>query len=169
MSFGAIAGLAAVVLGTMMSAQSTTSADDRSQLEDIQQQLARPWVTRDRSTIERCQVDEVRVRMFEGFAIVTGRTHARGEYKGQKHDVTLRFTDVFVRRNQQWQAVASHASRIALTITGSAKVARAFHSSLFTRHCFSEPSPSISIFLAVISPLSARSPATEILVPICRS
>jgi CTP:phosphocholine cytidylyltransferase-like protein len=58
------------------------------------------------------QIDDVKVRLFEGFAIVTGRTHARGEYGGQKYDVTLRFTDVFVRRNQQWQAVASHACLI---------------------------------------------------------
>ena len=132
----------------MRSAQTTAPEDDRRQLEDIQQQLARAWITRDRSVIERslapdwmvthvdgrmstreevlrefdsganrlleCQIDEIRVRMFEGFAIVTGRTHAYGEYKGQRYDVTLRFTDVFVRRNQQWQAVASHASQIAM-------------------------------------------------------
>ena len=35
--------------------------------------------------------------------------------------------------------------------------------------CFSDPSPSIAIFLAVISPLSARSPATDIVSPVCRS
>ena len=147
MSFAALAGLACVLVGTMMPAQTTTPTDDRKQLEDIQQQLARAWITRDRSTLERllapdwmvthidgrmstreevlrefdtgtnrlleAQVDDIKVRTFEGFAIVTGRTHARGEYKGQKYDVTLRFTDVFVRRHQQWQAVASHASRIA--------------------------------------------------------
>jgi hypothetical protein len=46
---------------------------------------------------------------------------------------------------------------------------RTGHSSLFTRYCFSEPSPSIAIFLAVISPLSARSPATDIVSPVRRS
>jgi len=45
--------------------------------------------------------------------LVIGRTLARGEYNGQKYDVALRFTDVFVRRNQQWQAVASQATKIA--------------------------------------------------------
>lgn len=147
MSFRAIAGLTAAFVGTMMLAQTPASADDRQQLEDIQQQLARAWITHDRSTLERllapdwmvthidgrmstreevlrefdtganrlldCQIDDVRVRMFEGFAIVTGRTHAHGEYKSQKYDVTLRFTDVFVHRHKQWQAVASHASQIA--------------------------------------------------------
>ena len=60
------------------------------------------------------RVEDVRVRVFDGFAVVTGRTYARGEYKGHPYDVTLRFTDVFVRR-EGWQAVASHACRIAET------------------------------------------------------
>jgi len=45
------------------------------------------------------RVDEIKVRMFEGFAIVTGRTYARGEYKGHAYDVNLRFADAFVRRS----------------------------------------------------------------------
>jgi hypothetical protein len=130
-----------------MCAQTTTEEDDRKQLEDIQQQLVKAWVTHDRSTIDRLlapdwmvthtngristrdevlcdfdaganrllegRVDDIRVRVIDCFAVVTGRTHARGEYKDQEYDVTLRFTDVFVRRNEQWQAVASHATRIA--------------------------------------------------------
>jgi len=59
------------------------------------------------------RVEEIKIRLFDGFAIVIGRTLARGEYNGQKYDVALRFTDVFVRRNEQWQAVASHATKIA--------------------------------------------------------
>ena len=58
-------------------------------------------------------VDDLNIRLFDGFAIVNGRTHARGEYNGHPYDVVLRFTDVFVQRHQQWQAVSSHASRIA--------------------------------------------------------
>jgi hypothetical protein len=147
MSIGAIASLAFVLTGAVMSVQTPTPADDRKQLEDIQQQLARAWIKRDRLTLERliapdwivthaddhmstreevlcefdagtnrlleARIDDMRVRSFEGFAVVTGRTHARGEYMGQKYDVALRFTGVFVRRNQQWQAVASHACLIA--------------------------------------------------------
>jgi uncharacterized protein DUF4440 len=131
----------------MMSSQNSAPKDDRKELEDIQQQLVRAWVTRDRSLIDRLlapdwmvtladgrvstreevlrefdtggnrllegQVEDISVRTFDGFAIVTGRSRARGEYKGQKYDVTLRFTDVFVHRDQQWQAVASHATRVA--------------------------------------------------------
>jgi ketosteroid isomerase-like protein len=57
-------------------------------------------------------VDDIKVRVFENCAIVTGRTYARGEYKGRAYEVRLRFTDSFVRRGGEWQAVASHACRI---------------------------------------------------------
>jgi Domain of unknown function (DUF4440) len=127
-------------------AEQITTDDDRKQLEDIQQQLVKAWVTRERSILERLlapgwrvtradgrvstrddvlrefdsgtnrlregKVDDILVRTFGDFAVVTGRTQARGEYAGQAYDVTLRFTDAFVRRNGQWQAVASHATRI---------------------------------------------------------
>jgi ketosteroid isomerase-like protein len=55
-------------------------------------------------------IDDVRARVFGDAAVVTGRTHGRGEYGEAGYDVTIRFTDVFVRRNDRWQAVASHAS-----------------------------------------------------------
>jgi uncharacterized protein (TIGR02246 family) len=59
------------------------------------------------------EIDDVRVRVFENSAVVTGRTRGRGEYERAPYDVTLRFTDVFVRRDGSWQAVASHASLVA--------------------------------------------------------
>jgi len=52
------------------------------------------------------KVDEVKVRVFENCAIVTGRTYARGECKGRAYEVRLRFTDSFVRRagnGRQWR------------------------------------------------------------------
>ena len=62
--------------------------------------------------IREGKVDDIEVRTFGDFAIVTGRTQARGEYAGQTYDVTLRFTDAFVRRVGHWQAVSSHATWI---------------------------------------------------------
>src|SRR5215216_4623673 len=56
------------------------------------------------------EIDNVSVRVFGDGAVVTGRTHGRGEYSNVPYDVTLRFTDVFVRHDGRWQAVASHAS-----------------------------------------------------------
>ena len=133
-----------------MATEDISDADACKQLEEIQNQLANAWITRNRSTLERLlapewmvthtdgrvstreevlrdfdtganrllegHVDDIKVRLFDGFAIVNGRTHARGEYNGHPYDVTLRFTDVFVRRHQQWQAVSSHASRL---VTGT--------------------------------------------------
>ena len=55
-------------------------------------------------------VDDVTVRMFGTTAVVRGRTVATGTDKGIAFNVRLRFTDVFLKRNGEWQAVSSHAS-----------------------------------------------------------
>jgi ketosteroid isomerase-like protein len=57
-------------------------------------------------------VDDLRIRMFEKVAVVTGRTRATGSYRGQTASVALRFTDVFHFRNGQWQIVASQGTII---------------------------------------------------------
>jgi ketosteroid isomerase-like protein len=62
--------------------------------------------------VETMVVDDVHVRAFGDAAVVTGRTRASGSYRGTRAEVTLRFTDVFVRREGRWQAVASHASAV---------------------------------------------------------
>lgn len=82
------------------------------------QRLTRPDVFRDMfesdaNVIASMTVDEVDVRVFGDSAVVTGRTRAQGAQAGVPYNVTLRFTDVFVRRGDQWQAVASHATLIA--------------------------------------------------------
>lgn len=56
------------------------------------------------------QIDDINVRPFGDWAIVTGRTKASGEYEGHVAQVTLRFTDVFAYRNGSWQVVASQAT-----------------------------------------------------------
>ena len=66
----------------------------------------------DATRIESTAVDEIAVRLFGDAAVVTGRTHAVGTQSGTAFDVQLRFTDVFVRRDGVWQAVASHATLI---------------------------------------------------------
>lgn len=56
--------------------------------------------------------DELVVRAFGDSAVVTGRTTA-ATGGASPEAVTLRFTDVFVRRAGRWQIVASHATRVA--------------------------------------------------------
>jgi hypothetical protein len=61
--------------------------------------------------IEALTVDELSVRSFGEAAVVTGRTRATSG--GPNADtITLRFTDVFVRRGGRWQVVASQATRL---------------------------------------------------------
>jgi hypothetical protein len=55
-------------------------------------------------------VDEVSVSIFGTTAVVRGRTSATGTDKGLAIEVRMRFTDVFLKRDGKWQAVASHAS-----------------------------------------------------------
>ena len=57
-------------------------------------------------------VDQLAVRSYGDTAIVTGRTKATIE-GAEPTTVTLRFTDVFVRRDGRWFVVASHATRVA--------------------------------------------------------
>jgi ketosteroid isomerase-like protein len=122
--------------------------DDEYHLRDIQQQLARAWVERDRAFIERILapewsvtqangsilsranmlrsafetealqvksmvIDDVTLSIFGTTAVIRGRTAATGTDKDLAFDVRMRFTDVFLKRNGEWQAVASHASFLA--------------------------------------------------------
>jgi len=60
--------------------------------------------------ITKGKIDQINVRDFGEWAIVTGRTQMAGTYQGQKMDVTLRFTDVFVRQEGEWRCVASQGT-----------------------------------------------------------
>jgi ketosteroid isomerase-like protein len=59
------------------------------------------------------QIDDLKVRSFGTWAVVTGRTHVAGQYQDEPFDVTLRFTDVFALREGNWQVVASQATLLA--------------------------------------------------------
>ncbi len=60
--------------------------------------------------ITSMRIDEIDVRPFGDWAIVTGRTQAGGQYRGEVSEVSLRFTDVFAYRNGSWKVVASQAT-----------------------------------------------------------
>ena len=67
----------------------------------------------DERQVESMAIDDINVRPFGDWAIVTGRTKAAGEYLGEVVEVKLRFTDVFVMRDGRWQAVASQATMLS--------------------------------------------------------
>jgi len=62
--------------------------------------------------VRSARVDEIEVRLFGNTAVITGHSVSEGLYAGKPFSANLRFTDVFVKRMQRWQAVASHASAI---------------------------------------------------------
>jgi ketosteroid isomerase-like protein len=57
--------------------------------------------------------DEVKVRVYGDTAIVSGLETETSTYKGKDSSGQYRFTDVFVKRDGIWQAVATHTSKVA--------------------------------------------------------
>lgn len=60
--------------------------------------------------ITECKIDQINIRDFGEWAIVTGRTRVTGTSEGDEFKVTLRFTDVFSRTSGEWQCVASQGT-----------------------------------------------------------
>ena len=92
-------------------------SDDWSVIDPTGRILTKPEVLREAFTGERTitegKIDQVDVRDFGDWAIVTGRTQMSGSYQGEEMTVTLRFTDVFVRTEGEWKCVASQGTFIS--------------------------------------------------------
>jgi ketosteroid isomerase-like protein len=56
---------------------------------------------------------DMQVRFYGDTAVVIGRTHAAGVSEGTPFDIDVAFTDVLVKIDGRWRAVAGHASRKA--------------------------------------------------------
>jgi ketosteroid isomerase-like protein len=61
--------------------------------------------------IAQAAIDDISVRVFGDAAVVTGRT-TFATSGANSVAMTLRFTDVLVRRSGRWLVVASHATRL---------------------------------------------------------
>jgi ketosteroid isomerase-like protein len=59
---------------------------------------------------ELIEPSDMKVRLYENMAVVTGLDHMKGSYKGHSGELWLRFTDVLVRRGQTWQLVIQQAT-----------------------------------------------------------
>jgi ketosteroid isomerase-like protein len=62
---------------------------------------------------ESLKIDDMKVRVYGDTAIVSGVETEKSKYKDKDTSGTYRFTDVFVKRDGHWQAVATHISRVA--------------------------------------------------------
>jgi hypothetical protein len=58
------------------------------------------------------EVDDLKVMLYGKTAVVWGRSTLKGINKGQEWVGQSRFTDIFVWRDNRWQIVAGHSSRI---------------------------------------------------------
>ena len=56
--------------------------------------------------------DEFTVRTYGDTAVVWFTLHAVGIKQGEKAEVTLRYTDVWVMRDGRWQCVSSQSTRV---------------------------------------------------------
>jgi hypothetical protein len=52
------------------------------------------------------------VRVYGDTAIASGLGTEKSTYKGKDTSGQYRYTDVFVKRNGTWQAVATHGSKV---------------------------------------------------------
>ena len=91
-------------------------SDDWSVVDPTGRILTKAEVLREAFTGEReiteGKIDEIVVRDFGDWAVVTGRTRMSGRYQGEEMKVTLRFTDVFFRTSEEWKCIASQGTFI---------------------------------------------------------
>jgi ketosteroid isomerase-like protein len=62
-------------------------------------------------THEMMESEDFRVRVYRESAVVTGVTRTKGKFMGQEFSTQERATDVFVKREGQWQCVLTHLTR----------------------------------------------------------
>ena len=60
--------------------------------------------------VDVAELGEIRIRMHENIAVVTGAYHERGELGGKTYDYHDRLTDVWMKTGAKWQLIASHYS-----------------------------------------------------------
>ena len=56
--------------------------------------------------------DEFRVAIYRDTAVVWFTLHIVGVRQGQEAELTLRYTDVWIRRDGRWQCVSAHSTRV---------------------------------------------------------
>ena len=62
--------------------------------------------------VESAIQDEFDVRVYRDTAVVSFTLNLVGLRQGQRSELTLRYTDVWVIRDGRWQCVSSHSTRV---------------------------------------------------------
>ena len=63
-------------------------------------------------TVESAVQDEFTIRVYRDTAVVRFTLHLVGIKQGERAELTLRYTDVWVMRDGRWQCVSSHSTRV---------------------------------------------------------
>src|SRR5687767_13879621 len=110
-------GLAAAWINGDLEFIERTLSDDWSVIDPAGRVLTKAEVLKEaftgQRTITEGKIDQVNVREFGDWAVVTGRTQMSGSYQGEDMTAVLRFTDVFVRTEGEWKCIASQGTFIA--------------------------------------------------------
>jgi len=60
--------------------------------------------------VEVAEIKDLKVRLHDNVAVVTGAYHERGKSGGKPYEYHDRLTDVWMKFGNQWQVIASHYS-----------------------------------------------------------
>ena len=60
--------------------------------------------------LEVNETENAKVRVLNATAVLTGKLHQKGSYKGQPFDVFLLVTDTWVKTDSGWKLLAGHAT-----------------------------------------------------------
>jgi ketosteroid isomerase-like protein len=63
--------------------------------------------------VESAIQDEFTVKVFRDTAVVWFTLHLVGIKQGQKAELTLRYTDVWVNRDGRWQCISTQSTRVS--------------------------------------------------------
>ena len=63
-------------------------------------------------THDMMESEDFRVRVYGESAVVTAITSTKGKFMGQEFSTRERATDVFVKREERWQCVLTHLTRL---------------------------------------------------------
>lgn len=78
----------------------------------ITKPMAQADLKENRLKIESFRLDDVSVRVYGDTAVVFGLITEKSRFRDKDTSGKRRFTDMFVKRDGRWQAVASHESRV---------------------------------------------------------
>ena len=60
--------------------------------------------------VEVAELSDLKIRLYQNVAVVTGVYHEQGESGGKHYDYHDRLTDVWMKSAGKWQLIASHYS-----------------------------------------------------------